>query len=244
MSAPVLDLDLSTATVPADFREVEAACTSPENGIPCLQLDRVAIRPGPRRADSASAENILTLCVELLARFSTPNPPKPLTVAMTAAAGGGDAAEVEKRQKRALLLTLVEYLWQCPAHGGLRIAGGLLVLPSGSAQAAADPAAPVAGPSASPATPDDGGATGEEPVTNDFPRKRGADELSDASGIMAETRSLAESLGQGSGRAPSEEQPLTYVSSKDKVSLTFLPSVFLSAAAHRSPIPFQLGYFR
>lgn len=86
---------------------------------------------------------------------------------------------------------------------------------------AADPAAPDGGPFAPPAAPGGGGAAGEELSACNLPRKRGVDELSDAPGVMAETRSLTESLGLGSGSTPSEEQPLTFVSSKDGESHMF-----------------------
>ncbi|CAN0211750.1 unnamed protein product [Scytosiphon promiscuus] len=230
MNAPVLDLDLSTATVPVDFGEVEAAFTSPENGIPYLRLERVAIRPGPRRADSASAETILTLCVELLAVQHT----EPTETPHRRDDGGrwrwqrGSSGEAPKARfsphPRGISLTMPSPRPQPPSHRGRSSCSSIRACSriSGSG-----------GPAAPPAAPDDGGATSEEPPTNDSPRKRGVDELSDASGIMAETRSLAESLGQGSGRAPSEEQPPTYTSSKDKSKATFATFLTTTSSCER-----------
>lgn len=221
----ILDIDIAAAEAIASFDDITTACTlSGGEGVVTWDVSRIAAAPGPRSAATLGSDDLLATAYALLAAFNdAPDAPKLLEVSMGARELGGTAAEIEPRLKRAMCQYLVEYLWRCNGHGGMKIGQGYVILPSARLSAPnARLSAPTTPPSANAGSAAGSIAGGEARVGA---TKRVFDELSDVAGELADARSSTGELGQGFGAQAMggeqhhyDDRPLTDVSDKDKVS--------------------------
>lgn len=210
-----------------------------EAGVKEWRLERLAVARGPRSAADTAADDVLGTGYALLARYSDAvDPPKLLAISIAAREAGGSEAAVHTRIKRDVCRHLVEYLWRCQDHGGLRLGPEAVIWPCVFPSAvSSDGAGP---PSSGAATVDGmaGGGSATAPLPSSRPppagaeagdssRKRRIGELLDlADGL--ESRSVAggggycegdsETGSQAGDSAQSSRKPLTFVSVPDKVS--------------------------
>lgn len=109
---------------------------------------------------------------------------------------------------------MVEYLWRCAGHGGMRVRHGFLILPSSYLPAAPAADHDVAETSIiAPGNSRGGGAAGGITTASGSVRggatrgsgaaaKHAFDTMSDASGELADMRIFAGGLGTGSANEP------------------------------------------
>lgn len=234
----ILAIDMAAATAPPSMDAITQLCTETDaQNVSVWMPAKIAMGAGPRSAADLDLEDVVASVVQLAGAGDAPDPPKVFTIGMNARGEGGSVATVELRQKRALCQSLVEYLWRCTGHGGLKTGSGFLILPSafppippvssgvggGAAGPGLPPQAPgLGGAAGGPSDPAEvGSADGGGSAAAQGSRKRTLAELHAAVDELSERQSLAEGLGQPAERdavaTPPARRPMTYVSIPDKV---------------------------
>ena len=123
-------LDLYNVEKFSDFDAIMKSVTTTYEAETMVSLpDNVSVTPGPL-ANSLSAAQVLQPGVRCISAESSDNPPMLLSVAIAAAKAGGAEVVVLFRTQHAPVQTTIEYLWRSSDNGGLRKAGGLVILPT------------------------------------------------------------------------------------------------------------------
>lgn len=228
-------VDMSLARVPSNFDEILDLVTQDSgNNIKVWRLERIAIQPGPRGLDAMALEDLFSSFGRLITIGDASNPPKLFALGMAAQGNDGAGHDVATRQKRAICEAVIEYLWRCTDHGGLRLAGDILVLPSDKA----------------PSTPAPQPAPALQPQEASAERAADTPSVSDSESVTGRKRALDDlqaTMDQMDGRGSidadptrdnSQRRPLTLISNKDKVSLVLY--IMISArATHPRLAPFR-----
>ncbi|CAM9977759.1 unnamed protein product [Ectocarpus sp. 12 AP-2014] len=177
-----------------------------------MDLTRLGVLPHGRQLETAFLDDLCKICGALVDAGSASDKPGMMAVGLPARGNADSVAVGDTRMKAAPAQALLQYLWRCDNHGGLRMSATAVLLPALPAMAAT-PAAAGGATSSPPSAATSAAAAAAAPPSS--PTATTSKRLlSEISGAAAD---LDEESVAGDREPREKKRSLIYTSSSSKV---------------------------